>query len=126
MKTDYINSFFNEPTTKKTLVLTSLKQHDNKSEIIKDIDNYFDDEDNYLSLDSHIYVGRKPKGPRYNAKNEIIPYSYVGDPNIIKKSMAKKNQNLVSKKFSTSGALSHRTYETQAQSLKKKEQIMIY
>ena len=76
MKSEDILAFFNEPAPKKTLVLTSLKQHDNKSEIIKDIDDFFDDEDKYLCLDSHIYVGRKPKGPRHNQKNEIVQYSY--------------------------------------------------
>ena len=121
MKSEDIRAFFNEPAPKKTLVLTSLKQHDNKSEIIKDIDDFFDDEDKYLCLDSHIYVGRKPKGPRYNQKNEIVPYSFVGDPNIIKRSnMIKKPQNIISKKMSASGNLSHRTYESQAQSLKRK------
>ena len=121
MKSEDIRAFFNEPAPKKTLVLTSLKQHDNKSEIIKDIDDFFDDEDKYLCLDSHIYVGRKPKGPRYNQKNEIVQYSYVGDPNIIKRSnMIKKPQNIISKKMSASGNLSHRTYESQAQSLKRK------
>ncbi len=111
----YVQSFFQNFTPKKTLIVSSLKNHNNKTEILKDIDSFFDDEENYLNIDSHIYVGRKPKGPRLNTNNEIVPYTYVGDPHYIRRSLLKKANN--PKKL---GNQSHRTYESSATMLKKK------
>ena len=79
------------------------------------MNSFFDDEENYLNIDSNIYVGSKPKGPRLNQNNEIVPYTYVGDPHYIKKSLLKKANN--PKKL---GNQSHRTYESSATILKKK------
>ena len=116
MSTSYIQSFFQNLQPKKTLIVSSLKNHNNKKEILKDIESFFDDEENYLNIDSNIYVGRKPKGPRLNKNNEIIPYSYVGDPHFIRKSLLKKAANNPKKL----GNQSHRTYESAATILKKK------
>ena len=42
----------------------------------------FQDPDNYLKLpyetNFHFVVGKKPKGPRFNSNNKLIPYSVVG------------------------------------------------
>ena len=115
MTSSYIQSFFQNLQPKKTLIVSSLKNHNNKTQILKDIDSFFDDEENYLNIDSHIYVGRKPKGPRLNQNNEIVPYTYVGDPHYIKKSLLKKASS--PKKM---GNQSHKTYESSATMLKKK------
>ena len=98
----------------KTLFIRPIKNHKDKNQILNEIDIFFGNESNFLNTDSNIYIGRKPRGPRYDENNELIPYSFVGNANylqksIIKKSNAKKTLNQSSK-----------TTETQAQLLKKK------
>ena len=101
-------------TEPKTLFIRPIKNHKDKNQILNEIDTFFGNESNFLNTDSNIYIGRKPRGPRYDENNELIPYSFVGNANylqksIIKKSNAKKTLNQSSK-----------TTETQAQLLKKK------
>ena len=67
----------------------------------------FEDESKYLDLNSGIYVGKKPEGPKLDKNNNLIYYSYVGSPQILTKgsktinkrySQIRKNSDLVNQK----------------------------
>ena len=83
----------------KTYLISSLRNHKNKMKILKDVNNFFDNEDTYLNVDSNIYVGKKPQGPRFNTDNEIIPYSYVGEEphNLLHRNALKKPNSPIKK-----------------------------
>lgn len=98
----------------KTLYISSIKNHKNKNQILNEINKFFGNESNFLNTDSNIYVGRKPRGPRYDENNELVPYSFVGNANYLKKSLLKKSNT---KKILNQ---SSKTTETQGQLLKKK------
>jgi hypothetical protein len=104
----------NQTTEPKTLFISSIKNHKDRIQIINEIEKFFGDERNFLNTDSNIYVGRKPRGPRYDENNEIIPYSFVGNSNYLQKSTLKKSNT---KKILNQ---SSKTTETQGQLLKKK------
>lgn len=104
----------NQTTEPKTLFISSIKNHKDRIQIINEIEKFFGDERNFLNTDSNIYVGRKPRGPRYDENNELIPYSFVGNSNYLQKSTLKKSNT---KKILNQ---SSKTTETQAQLLKKK------
>ena len=114
----HVNFFdFSSNKQPKTLYVTSLKKHKDKSKIVETINKFFDEEEDFLNTKSNIYVGRKPQGPRYNENNELIPYSFVGDSHYHKN--IKKNQI---KKGGTTH--SSKTNETQGQMLKKKRRFL--
>ena len=114
----HVNFFdFSSNKQPKTLYVTSLTKHKDKSTIIKKIKSFFNNEEDFLDINANIYIGKKPQGPRYTENNEIIPYSYVGDSQYFKKNLLKKNQM---KKGGTN--YSSKTTETQGQMLKKKEE----
>jgi hypothetical protein len=48
-----------------------------KIEVAKKIKDYFEDPSKYFDS-SNIIVGKKPKGPKYDKNNQIIPRSVVG------------------------------------------------
>jgi hypothetical protein len=104
----------NQTTEPKTLFISSIKNHKDRIQIINEIEKFFGDERNFLNTDSNIYVGRKPRGPRYDENNELIPYSFVGNSNYLQKSTLKKSNT---KKILNQ---SSKTTETQGQLLKKK------
>ena len=68
------------PESPKTLFISPVSNYSNKEEILENIDNFFEDESKYLDLDSKIYVGKKPEGPKLDKNNNLIYYSYVGNP----------------------------------------------
>ena len=114
----HVNFFdFSSNKQPKTLYVTSLTKHKDKSTIIKKIKSFFNNEEDFLDINANIYIGKKPQGPRYTENNEIIPYSYVGDSQYFKKNLLKKTQM---KKGGTN--YSSKTTETQGQMLKKKEE----
>ena len=88
-----------QPNLKKTFFINKLK----KPIIIPDFDQktntLFEEPENYLKLPNeteyNIVVGRKPKGPRFNSENKLIPYSVVG-------SILRKGQKKLTKKQAVS------------------------
>ena len=98
-------------TEPKTLFISPLSNYEvkEKEEIIGNVDNFFEDESKYLDLNSGIYVGKKPEGPKLDKNNNLIYYSYVGSPQILTKikgsktinkrySQIRKNSDLVNQK----------------------------
>ena len=98
-------------TEPKTLYISPLSNYEvkEKEEIIGNVDNFFEDESKYLDLNSGIYVGKKPEGPKLDKNNNLIYYSYVGSPQILTKikgsktinkrySQIRKNSDLVNQK----------------------------
>ena len=69
-----------QPESPRTLFISPISNYSNKEEILENIDNFFEDESKYLDLDSKIYVGKKPEGPKLDQNNNLIYYSYVGNP----------------------------------------------
>ena len=96
---------------KKTLIINKLQ----KQALIPNLQNktneLFQDPDNYLKLpyetDFHFVVGKKPKGPRFNSDNKIIPYSIVGTSlrKEYKKNTRRKSQVPTKTNFSSSSKL---------------------
>ena len=88
-----------QPNLKKTFFINKLK----KPVIIPDFEQktntLFEEPENYLKLPNeteyNIVVGRKPKGPRFNSENKLIPYSVVG-------SILRKGQKKLTKKQAAS------------------------
>ena len=98
-------------TEPKTLFISPLSNYEvkEKEEIIGNVDNFFEDESKYLDLNSGIYVGKKPEGPKLDKNNNLIYYSYVGSPQVLTKikgsktinkrySQIRKNSDLVNQK----------------------------
>ncbi len=96
-------------TEPKTLFISPLSNYEvkEKEEIIGNVDNFFEDESKYLDLNSGIYVGKKPEGPKLDKNNNLIYYSYVGSPQILTKgsktinkrfSQIRKNSDLINQK----------------------------
>ena len=78
-------SGINTPKKKKvekTLIINSLSNYENKKDIIKKVDNFFQDENKYLDLKQKIFVGKKPSGPKLDNNKNLIYYSLVGDPRL--------------------------------------------
>ena len=69
----------------KTLIINSVNNYDNKKEILKKVDNFFEDENKYLDLREKIFVGKKPQGPRLDSNKKLIYYSFIGDVNLFNK-----------------------------------------
>ena len=67
-------SGINTPKKKKiekTLIISSLSNYENKKDIIKKVDNFFQDENKYLDLKQKIFVGKKPSGPKLDNNKKI-------------------------------------------------------
>jgi len=73
--------------SKRGLVVTRLENENitknTKDEVKSRIREYFEDPHKYLELDNQIIVGKKPKGPKYDKENKVLPWSVVGGPKII-------------------------------------------
>jgi hypothetical protein len=95
----------------KTLFISPLSNYkkEEKEEIIENVDNFFIDESKYLDLNSGIFVGKKPEGPKLDKNDNLIYYSYVGSPQVLTKikgsktinkrySQIRKNSDLVNQK----------------------------
>ena len=67
---------------KKTFVINKLQKKTLIPNLKQKTNILFKDPDNYLKLPYetkfHFVVGKKPKGPRFNSNNKLIPYSVVG------------------------------------------------
>ena len=67
---------------KKTFVINKLQKKGLIPNLKQKTNILFQDPDNYLKLpyetNFHFVVGKKPKGPRFNSNNKLIPYSVVG------------------------------------------------
>ncbi len=96
-------------TEPKTLFISPLSNYkkEEKEEIIENVDNFFIDESKYLDLNSGIFVGKKPEGPKLDKNDNLIYYSYVGSPQILTKgsktinkrfSQIRKNSDLINQK----------------------------
>ena len=83
----------------KTLFISPLSNYkkEEKEEIIENVDNFFIDESKYLDLNSGIFVGKKPEGPKLDKNDNLIYYSYVGSPQILSKV---KENKLLNKRIS--------------------------
>ena len=67
---------------KKTFIINKLQKHSLIPGFQQKKDLLFENPDSYLKLPNetnfHFVVGKKPKGPRFNSDNQLIPYSVVG------------------------------------------------
>ena len=67
---------------KKTFIINKLQKHSLIPGLQQKKDLLFENPESYLKLpyenNFHFVVGKKPKGPRFNSDNQLIPYSVVG------------------------------------------------
>ena len=67
---------------KKTFIINKLQKHSLIPGFQQKKDLLFENPESYLKLpyetNFHFVVGKKPKGPRFNSDNQLIPYSIVG------------------------------------------------
>lgn len=79
---------------KRTLLINKLDKPSIIPNINKKTQYLFQEPENYLKLpyetNFHFVVGKKPKGPRFNSDNTVIPYSVVG--NFVKKDLRTFNR----------------------------------
>ena len=80
MSVDINENQLSFPESPRTLFISPVSNYSNKEEILENVDNFFEDESKYLDLNSKIYVGKKPEGPKFDKNNNIIYYSFVGNP----------------------------------------------
>ena len=77
---------------KKTFVINKLQKQSIIPNLDKKTNILFQDPDSYLKMpyetDFRFVIGRKPKGPRFNSNNKLIPYTVVGS--LMKKEQQKK------------------------------------
>ena len=70
------------PNLKKTFFINKLKKPNIIPDFEQKANTLFEEPENYLKLPNeteyNIVVGRKPKGPRFNSENKLVPYSVVG------------------------------------------------
>ena len=80
---------------KKTFIISKLKKNSFIPNLKLKTNQLFYNPESYLKLpketDFNFVIGKKPKGPRYNSQNKLIPYSYVG-------TYVKKDQKKITKK----------------------------
>lgn len=88
-----------QPNLKKTFFINKLKKPVIIPNFEQKTNTLFEEPENYLKLPNeteyNIVVGRKPKGPRFNSENKLIPYSVVG-------SILRKAQKKLTKKQTVS------------------------
>ena len=79
------------PNLKKTFFINKLKKPNIIPDLEQKANTLFEEPESYLKLPNeteyNIVVGRKPKGPRFNSENKLVPYSVVGS--ILRKSPKK-------------------------------------
>ena len=79
---------------KRTLLINKLEKPSIIPNINEKTEYLFQEPENYLKLpyetNFHFVVGKKPKGPRFNSDNTVIPYSVVG--NFVKKDLRSFNK----------------------------------
>ena len=79
------------PNLKKTFFINKLKKPNIIPDLEQKTNTLFEEPESYLKLPNeteyNIVVGRKPKGPRFNSENKLVPYSVVGS--ILRKSPKK-------------------------------------
>lgn len=78
----YPNIIPSEKTKKIRIIYSMLKSKE--KEKIKDVINEFNlkNKMDYFHSEPNIIVGKTPKGPLFNDKQEVIPTSYVGPSNL--------------------------------------------
>ena len=97
MSVDINENQLSYPESPRTLFISPVSNYSNKEEILENVDNFFEDESKYLDLNSKIYVGKKPEGPKFDKNNNIIYYSFVGNPLNFNKA---KTSKIISKRTS--------------------------
>ena len=92
------------PNLKKTFFINKLKKPNIIPDFEQKVNTLFEEPENYLKLPNeteyNIMVGRKPKGPRFNSENKLVPYSVVGSiirkgPKKLTKKQALSNKNVL-------------------------------
>jgi len=77
---------------KKTFIINKLQKESLIPNLQQKTDLLFENPESYLKLpyetNFKFVIGRKPKGPRFNSDNKLIPYSVVGS--LIKKDQSRK------------------------------------
>ena len=77
---------------KKTFIINKLQKESLIPNLQQKTDLLFENPESYLKLpyetNFKFVIGRKPKGPRFNSDNKLIPYSVVGS--LLKKDQSRK------------------------------------
>ena len=98
-------NYMTENKEKKYYTIIQLKSLDQYKK--NSIDNAFSNPDTYFSIDKNEMILNKViHGPRFDSKSKIVPYTYVGSPQIFEiKHQPKFAENLLNlslKKITTS------------------------